>query len=243
MNDSFSHVPNFTKYMTLVYQIVNRRRDKQHILDIPAGNGLLAARLKEDGHDVVCADINEAREDFVFADMSKTLPFEDGQFDTVMCLEGVEHMLNPTGLISELCRVTKPGGRILLSLPNVQNLYSRFQFLCTGTLYQFAPALPLTRHDKPEMVDLGHVSSISYVQLRYLFQYHGADILSVSGDRYKKKWLLPFLLPFTLVGAIWVRCMSRTGFNQTVIDPKRRLLFSLPLLCSRSLILEFQKEG
>jgi ubiquinone/menaquinone biosynthesis C-methylase UbiE len=45
----------------------------------------------------------------VFADLNERLPFEDATFDTVICLEGIEHVLDPQALIGELVRLLRPG--------------------------------------------------------------------------------------------------------------------------------------
>src|ERR1041385_6622795 len=135
----FSHVSNFTGYMQTVLRLASNGNSHHRILDIPAGNGLLAERLRNDGHEVVCADINRARPDYVYANLGEALPFRDAEFDACLCLEGIEHVLDSISLVRELCRITKPGGRIIISLPNIQNMFSRFQFLCTGYFYQFAP--------------------------------------------------------------------------------------------------------
>ena len=46
------------------------------------------------------------------------LPFEDGTFDAVVLLEVLEHVPDEQGLISEISRVLKPGGWLVLSVPN-----------------------------------------------------------------------------------------------------------------------------
>jgi SAM-dependent methyltransferase len=242
MPKQYSHVSNFTGYSRIVLGIVNNNLERQKILDIPAGNGLLAIKLRESGHDVICADINREKKDYVFADMSETLPFDDEEFDTVICLEGLEHLLEPAKLISELCRICKNKGRIIVSLPNIQNMYSKFQFMCTGTFYQFPPLLPLCNIKNEEKMDLGHISPLSYVQLRYLFKYYGGDILSISGDKYKRKVLLPILSPFILLGYLWFKMFKEDTLAGTCIDNKGKYLFRLPLLFSRSLILVFEKK-
>jgi SAM-dependent methyltransferase len=48
------------------------------------------------------------------------LPVEDGAFDIVLCSQVLEHCDYPAQAISELCRVTAPGGRLLLSTHGVQ---------------------------------------------------------------------------------------------------------------------------
>lgn len=241
--EKFSHVSNFTDYMKIVLKLVNNNFERQRILDIPAGNGLLAIKLRESGHEVVCADINEEKKDYVFADMAETLPFDDEEFDTVICMEGLEHVLEPSKLISELCRICKRKGRVIISLPNIQNMYSRFQFMCTGTFFQFSPLLPVHRKDSEKM-DLGHISSLSFVQLRYLFKHYGANILDISGDKYKRKILLPILSPFILIGYFWFKTFKegKTAGATYKLGKEKSYFFRLPLLFSRSLILVFEKE-
>jgi len=238
----FSHVGNFTDYMEVVWRLLEAGEAGGKTLDIPAGNGLLSARLREAGHTVVCADINREKPDYVLADMNEPLPFAAGEFDAVVCMEGLEHTLDPAALIGELCRVTRPGGRIILTVPNVQNVFSRLKFLCTGFFYQFSPwgSIPRPRGEKK---DRGHVSSLTYLQLRYLFDYNGARLAAVRGDRWKKKWLIPFLLPALALGWVWARVELARQDPVPAADGRAMLrdLFSAPALFSRSLVLVFQK--
>lgn len=238
----FSHVPNFTEYMGQVVRLLDSGARGLKILDIPAGNGLVAGQLRERGHQVICADINREKPDYIFADLNARLPFADGEFDAVLCTEGIEHTLHPHGLIGEFCRVTRSGGTILLSTPNIQCAFSRFQFMCAGSFYQFSPWN--CRHLAPgEMIDRGHISPMSYLQLRYFFQYRGAKLTAVRADRWKKKWLLPFLLPFIAIGWIWARRgLARHGGATAEYREMVQHLFSKPLLFGRSLILVFKRD-
>jgi ubiquinone/menaquinone biosynthesis C-methylase UbiE len=48
-----------------------------------------------------------------------SLPFEDGEFDAVLCFETVEHFCRPERLVLELGRVTRPAGTLILTTPNI----------------------------------------------------------------------------------------------------------------------------
>lgn len=243
LEEDFSHVPNFTGYMKIVLQSVLKESATQKILDIPAGQGLLADPLRKEGHEVVCADINKAHPDYVYADLDQQLPFSDGEFDTCICMEGLEHVVDSSALIKELCRITKPGGRIFLTLPNVQNIFSRFTFLCTGYFYQFGPWM--SRHLEPgEAIDRGHISPLSFLHLQYLFRHHGAHVASVTGDRWKKKWLIPLMVPFLVLGWVWARLELSRQKNVPKEESLAafRHLFSPDVLFGRSLILTFVRR-
>jgi SAM-dependent methyltransferase len=50
-------------------------------------------------------------------------PYEDGHFDTVLCCELVEHLYHdPMHMMSEINRILKPGGHLMLTTPNITNL-------------------------------------------------------------------------------------------------------------------------
>ncbi len=90
----FYYHDKFSDTMYVVFkEIVNRiNKRSAHILDIPAGAGRLSDRLRREGFKVICADINDSRNDYVFTDMNKPLPFADEQFDAVISMEGIEHI-------------------------------------------------------------------------------------------------------------------------------------------------------
>lgn len=44
------------------------------------------------------------------------LPYVDGHFDKVFCISVIEHCKDPTACATELYRVTRPGGRLLLTM-------------------------------------------------------------------------------------------------------------------------------
>jgi len=46
-------------------------------------------------------------------------PFDDDKFDSVLCNQVLEHVFNPDDFLSEIYRVLKPGGKLLLTVPFV----------------------------------------------------------------------------------------------------------------------------
>ncbi|NLE50358.1 MAG: class I SAM-dependent methyltransferase [Chloroflexi bacterium] len=46
---------------------------------------------------------------------AESLPFPDDTFDTVCCLEALEFMMEPRGVLRELARVLRPGGLLVLT--------------------------------------------------------------------------------------------------------------------------------
>lgn len=232
----FTHVSNFPDYMKKVAEfILNKGREGQKILDVPAGNGLFADYLNNHGFDVTCGDINSERPHYVQTNMEAHLPFESSVFDFVTCMEGVEHVINPSQLISELSRITKDGGCVIITMPNVQNIYSRLKFLFTGVFYQFEPEF--LRHPNGRLIDRGHISSLTYTQLNYLFEEAGLTPVLIDGDKYKKKILMPIYLMVGLINFFIFKLKQKS--NPTLMP--YHLMLNSRFLLSRSLIAVWKK--
>jgi SAM-dependent methyltransferase len=99
-------------------------RGDERALDVGCGTGALAYVLAPHVGEVVGIDASEeyleaARRDapanciFELGDAA-ALGFPYGTFDLVGCLRVLHHVRRPELVVSELARVTRPGGRILL---------------------------------------------------------------------------------------------------------------------------------
>ena len=160
-------------------EILARAAAGARVLDIPAGAGRLGDSLREHGLTVVGADINGARPDTVMADMTRALPFRDGEFDVVVCMEGIEHIDNYHGLIGELARVTRPGGTLILTMPNIACLYSRLMFMCTGSFFQFWPTQFRVNVDGETLFDYGHITPLTWQKVAFHFAHHGVRLAAL----------------------------------------------------------------
>ena len=100
-------------------------RGDERALDVGCGTGALAYALAPLVGEVVGLDASEehleaARKHappgctFVAGD-AEALPFPYGDFDLVGCLRVLHHVRRPELVVSEIARVTRPGGTILLA--------------------------------------------------------------------------------------------------------------------------------
>jgi len=62
----------------------------------------------------VSVDLDPRRSPDIVADIHR-LPFSDEEFDVILCTEVLEHVKNPFLAVSEMKRVLKKGGKILLT--------------------------------------------------------------------------------------------------------------------------------
>lgn len=60
--------------------------------------------------------------------------FAGRTFDLVVALEVIEHLESPLGFLRETAKLTRPGGYVVLTTPNVDNFPSRILFGLRGQL-------------------------------------------------------------------------------------------------------------
>lgn len=164
-------------------------------LDIPAGEGALAERLIQSGFEVLCCDLypeifHLQGIEIKQGDLSTRLPYEDAQFDFIVCVEGLEHIENPQQAIREFQRLLRPGGQLIASIPNVLNIEERFKWLLYGYTSHFKPVsreyiqnLGKEFRERPEIAL--HVHPFPYTELRYLLEKNGFEIVRLYRDKPK----------------------------------------------------------
>jgi ubiquinone/menaquinone biosynthesis C-methylase UbiE len=100
------------------------------ILDAGGGTGRVAQALKDFASQVIVADaslgmLQQAKiKDGLYVVCSETekLPFPDGLFDRVIMVDALHHVYDQENTISELLRVLKPNGRVLIEEPDIRLL-------------------------------------------------------------------------------------------------------------------------
>ncbi len=118
---------------------------KGKLLDVPAGEGAFSFSARELGFDVTAGDIDPAFFKVAgiqcrFMDMNQRLDAADGEFDYVACLEGVEHLQDPYQFARECNRILRPGGKVIISTPNILNLASRLKYFLLWFLLSLSEA-------------------------------------------------------------------------------------------------------
>ncbi len=122
------------------------------VLDVGCSTGYLAERMQKQGSTVVGLDVDErsaelARQfcEAVYVGDVETmeLPFEPGTFDVILCGDLIEHLRDPQAFLARIRPFLRPGGRLVLSTPNIANwamrlslLFGRFRYTEWGILDQ-----------------------------------------------------------------------------------------------------------
>ena len=110
------------------------------ILDLGCGTGLAGQALQEQGYQtIIGVDISQksldiAREKQIYkalykADIQQKLPFEDNEFEGIICTAVLTNM-EKSDVLYGFCRVVKPGGYVVFT--NREDIY--YQTKCDITL-------------------------------------------------------------------------------------------------------------
>jgi ubiquinone/menaquinone biosynthesis C-methylase UbiE len=132
------------------------------------------------------------------------LPYLDGRFSLVTCIETIARVEQIRPILREIFRVLEPGGLTVISTPNILNLPSRLSYCMTGFFSRFHP-LPILERSQPR----GHINPVGYFYLAHSLLETGFLDLEPRIDRCERRsrvsWIILFL-PIKIVGLFfWFR--------------------------------------
>lgn len=110
------------------------------VLDFGSGNGDLVIYLRSRGREACGLELDQPRiRDALKADAAPhvtlygggcPLPFADATFDWIVSTEVIEHVPVIQTYVAEFARILKPGGRMLLTTPDITSIPSSFPANC-----------------------------------------------------------------------------------------------------------------
>jgi 2-polyprenyl-3-methyl-5-hydroxy-6-metoxy-1,4-benzoquinol methylase len=116
------------------------------ILDVGCGRGVILGVLAEQGFEVHGLEISaeaargaDPRAEIRIAESLRDAEYRTASFDQVIIWHVLEHLSDPAGTLREVHRILKPGGRLIVAVPNFSSLQAR----CTGAAWFH---LDLPRH-------------------------------------------------------------------------------------------------
>ena len=108
-------------------------RGEGRLLDVGCGPGKLLSDLREQGWKVYGVDFSPVAVDYARSQRGLDVSlgdlfqagYKDGFFDVVMFNHSLEHIYNPLETLKEAHRIMKPGGLLLISIPNAGGLEAK----------------------------------------------------------------------------------------------------------------------
>lgn len=151
----------------------------QTVLDLGMGAGGLGHYLNQ-RHAVVAdgVTLNQAEADIAAAwyrqiavvnldQADLQTIFSGQQYDCIVCADVLEHLINPENLLAQCKKLLKPGGQLLISIPNV-GYCGLIAELIQGDF----------RYRSEGLLDSTHLRFFTRLSMQRFFAQHGWDLLS-----------------------------------------------------------------
>ncbi len=185
--------------------------DKQNILDVGCGGGILAESMAKLGGNVTGIDQSEiaikiaqlhAKEnnlniDYKLLNIEDFLKKDSNKFDVITCLEMIEHVPDPASIITSCSKKLKKNGRLYVSTIN-RNLKA-FLFAIVGAEY-ILNLLPRGTHHYDKFIKPSEVKSWA--------NGLNMNISNITGMTYN-----PFLKKYSLSSDVSVNYILELRFN------------------------------
>ena len=172
------------------------------VLEIGCGAGAFGALVKQQrscqytGVELMSQAAEIARtllDEVVVANIETTaLPFPKESFDCLICNDVLEHLVDPWAMLKMLTSFLKPGGYIVISLPNV-----RFSEVVKDLLIR-----KRWEYQDQGVLDRTHLRFFTESSVRSLLETNGIEVIKLRGiNAIQYAWRLR-LLNIMLLGAL-----------------------------------------
>jgi SAM-dependent methyltransferase len=177
------------------------------ILDVPAGEGIISAFLKDKGWQVHAADIDPGNfklndVPFTSVNLNKALPFDDASFDAISCINGLHRLLFPDVATREFFRILRPGGQLYINVNNYSSIWKRLRFLMTGSIDEMIESQHCIQTiDDPD----AHIRiPLMYPRLSAMLQRAGFELLDIkpAAVTSRDRLLAPIAMLLSAVGLL-----------------------------------------
>jgi ubiquinone biosynthesis O-methyltransferase len=206
----------------MVLSMIDPQADEV-ILDAGCGNARDLIQLAPHGCKCVGIDfspnmIEEAKKELATRNIQRVevevgdltnLRFSDQTFDKVFASEVLEHVPDYRKAVSEMARVLKPGGTLVVTTPNRHSLYGFDRYVISEKILRLKP-----RHPYDEWK--------THKELARALENNGFEIVRSAGACYMPGSLMPYRLPnilkrllIKIVGSVepWLsRAFPRSGY-------------------------------
>lgn len=163
------------KYTLKLLEEILGKNDE--IFDLGCGDGTIGKILKKnhtitiDGCDVSEIAVDRAREHYRTVHQlnidDEDIPVESGSYDVVICTDVLEHTLSPSHAVSEIRRILKTNGTVVISVPNFGFVRYRINSL-------FGSIPPIISDDR-------HYNTFTIPSLKEMLDECGLEAQMISG--------------------------------------------------------------
>lgn len=181
--------------VALMMRLVERihHQGAKSILDVGCTDGFLSRKFKDMGLytigiDASASAVETARahtdEAYVIDTGGEPLPLPNDKVELIWAGEIIEHIFDTEFFLEELLRVAKPGGRLVLSTPNLAAWINRIALLLgTQPFFTETGVRPSNQGSFLRQVSApaGHIRNFTQSSLKHLLERCGWTVESMQG--------------------------------------------------------------
>lgn len=173
------------------------------LLDVGCGDGCFLELAKPKYNSIYGLDISSKAvqtcvQKGILAQLyTDTFPFRNSYFDTVTCLDVIGHVDDPRQTISEMARVLKFGGTLILSTPNMRYIKHLYTLFIQGKF----PALSTSSIDTDIMYDGGILHYFTFKNLKDILEHNDMKVTRKLGV-FGRNHVVEFLSPGIVIEAV-----------------------------------------
>jgi glycosyltransferase involved in cell wall biosynthesis/precorrin-6B methylase 2 len=176
-------------------QIINWIKEEKpgEVLEVGTASGYLSAEMTSLGCNVTGIEQDAGMAELarphckrmIVADIEALAIDNLGPFDAIVFGDVLEHLRDPRSVLEHLSKLLKPDGKILISLPNVANIWVRLNLLFGRFNYS-----------RVGIIDESHLRFFTLKSAKELAADAGLDVISATATPIP----LPLILPATSKG-------------------------------------------
>jgi SAM-dependent methyltransferase len=177
-----------------------------------SANSYVGIDLEQTGHDHENSKVD------VYYDGS-TIPFPDSNFDGVVCFEVFEHIFNLEEVLSEIRRVTKQNGKLLVTLPFAWDEHEQPYDFARYTSFGIRHILEKAGfHVESVFKTTTYVEALAQLTIAYISQHIGPKNLALAAV-----FQLLIVFPLTVLAL----------FTKTFLPKRNELFCNLVVVATR----------
>lgn len=175
------------------------------LLDVGCGDGCFGELAKTKyksiyGLDISFKAVQQSLKKGILAqtiDVDSAFPFRNSYFDTVTCLDVIGHVNDPRKTISEMVRVLKYNGTLILATPNMRYIKHLYTLFVQGRF----PLLSTSSIDNSIMYDGGILHYYTFNNLKDILEQNDMKVTKKLGV-FGRNRLVEFLSPGIVIEAV-----------------------------------------
>jgi ubiquinone/menaquinone biosynthesis C-methylase UbiE len=203
-----------------IFPEILKTQNPKRILDVASGIGVVASRIKDSfSGELVCNDISPTclyslqkmgmqTMSFNLDDVENSFPIPDKNFDAVIALATIEHLIHVDHFVQEIHRILTENGCLYLSAPNYNGLLYLLPLWLSGKTFHD----PLRADSRYEF----------YAHLRYFTYRTLLDYISSFGFT-----PLTVYLPLPEMGTRYLKLQSKSKISAWVFRNGLKAIYKI----------------